>query len=906
MKFNILLLLLVGACLPSFSQEIKPKPELLPADEAPKDPEVAFSEGEPFELTDALDAPKNGSVPVPEPEPKPEPEPEPSPKSEPEPSPTPEPEPAIKFDNIESEDYGDVAEAVVTQPDELNTEVIEKLVDTFLNTGSIAPNKTNKGPVFQNPAAQALVNSSDYWKTDNLQASGSIKDEEKLRSWLAGYEAEAIKVLREVALSGWRYFNDASPTLKLALDEAENVLTMFVRSTSMQSKQFDMTSVTDERLKRQLGYVSFEGMSALAPSRLAEFSQAQAVLNRDNKDSTICDKDVPPPCALQKIDMDSIFRNEKDASRLQHLWVSYVTTIAKSKPAYNNIIAVSNDGAKLNGFSDGGAMWRSAFDMSSKNHKAEFDLNKQIDKIYSTIQPFYQLLHAYMRRQLAGIYSNPAGLSKDGPIPAHLFGSLDGGDWSAHYEQTKPYEEESETPEAMLAAFTSQNYTSKKMFVTAYRYFKSAGFPQLPKSFWTSSIFARVWSKDMICHPAAALDMRAPNDFRIKSCSQLGEPDFERAHSLLVQTYYQYLYKDQSLLFREPASPVITDAIADAFAFLSTNPHYLYSQKLVPSEHLDIQNSVIINKLYQESLQSFTKLPFTIAADNWRYELFEGKVPKNKLNDRWWEIRNKYEGTRSPQPYNTSNLDALIHNSISQVHSPATRSLISYVLKFQILKALCPEGTILSEGCILSEDTTEKLRETMKLGSSITWLKALEMITGKGELDAQPLLEYYEPLINWLRNTNEIDQVVNGWDGEGTPFTVEEIPKTRQPGDGGNGLPSEDRVALPGAECVNGQECLLDSHCNGTICVCNEGLYTLEIGNTYNCVPGNPFDRGFGDGNGGLLIGLSNNDVSTPEPAAEPEPTTVTTSTKMPPRVRASASILSLFVTILPVFYFLL
>ncbi|CAP33076.1 Protein CBR-ACN-1 [Caenorhabditis briggsae] len=905
MKFNILLLLLVGACLPSFSQEIKPKSELLPGDEAPKDPEVAFAEGEPFELTDALDTPKNGTVPVPEPEPKPEPEPEPepepSPKSEPEPEPTPEPEPAIKFDNIESEDYGDVAEAVVTQPDELNTEVIEQLVDTFLNTGSIAPNKTNKGPVYANPVAQALVNSSDYWKADNLQAPGSIKDEEKLRSWLAGYEAEAIKVLREVALSGWRYFNDASPSLKLALDEAENVLTMFVKSTSMQAKQFDKASVTDERLKRQLGYVSFEGMSALAPSRFAEFSQAQSTLNRDSKDSTICDKDVPPPCALQKIDMDSIFRNEKDASRLQHLWVSYVTAIAKSKPAYNNIIAISNEGAKLNGFANGGAMWRSAFDTPSNMA----DLTKQVEKIYSTIQPFYQLLHAYMRRQLAGIYSNPAGLSKDGPIPAHLFGSLDGGDWSAHYEQTKPYEEESETPEAILAAFTSQNYTTKKMFVTAYRYFKSAGFPQLPKNFWTSSIFARVWSKDMICHPAAALDMRAPNDFRVKSCAQLGEPDFEQAHSLLVQTYYQYLYKDQSLLFREPASPVITDAIASAFAYLATNPHYLYSQKLVPSDHLDIKNSVIINKLYKESLESFTKLPFTIAADNWRYELFEGKVPKNKLNDRWWEIRNKYEGTRSPQPYNTSNLDALIHNSVSQVNSPATRSLISYVLKFQILKALCPEGTILSEGCILSEDTTEKLRETMKLGSSITWLKALEMITGKGELDAQPLLEYYEPLINWLRNTNEIDQVVIGWDGEGTPFTVEEIPKTRQPGDGGNGLPSEDRVAFPGGECVNGQECLLDSHCNGTICVCNEGLFTLEIGNTFNCVPGNPADSGFGDGKGGLVIGLFNNEATTPEPAAEPEPTTVT-STKMPPRVRSSAALPTFLLTVLPVFYYLL
>ncbi|CAB3400705.1 unnamed protein product [Caenorhabditis bovis] len=804
MKWVSLLLLLVASLAVS-SQDIKPKAELLPGDESPREPEVAFSEGEPFELTDTFDSPNNNTTtklalePKAEPEPKPEPEPkaEPEPTSKMEMEPTSEPEPAIKFDNIESEDYGDVAEKTITQPDELNTEVIEQLVDRFLNTGSIEDN-TPKTPVYANPAAQALVNSSDYWKTELLQEDASIKDENKLRTWLTGYETEAIKVLREVAVSGWRYFNNASPQAKMALDEAEDVLSRFVRSTSMQAKQFDMSSINDENLRRKLGYVSFEGMNALAPSKLSEFSQAQAMLNRDSKDTTICDKDVPPPCALQKIDMDSIFRNEKDASRLQHLWVSYVTAIAKSKKSYNTIIKVSNDGAVLNGFTDGGAMWRSAFDMGSNDKKPAFDLQKQIEKIHKTIEPFYQLIHAYIRRQLAGIYSNPVGLSKDGPIPAHLFGSLEGGDWSAHYDQTKPFDEESDTAEAMLSAFNSQNYTTKKMFINAYRYFKSAGFPQLPKSFWTNSIFARIWSKDMICNPPAALDMRAPNDFRVKACAQLGEPDFELAHSLLVQTYYQYMYRNQDLLFREPASPVLSDAIASAFAHLSTNPHYLYSQKLVPAEHLEIKDSIIINKLYKEALESFTKLPFTIAADQWRYELFEGKIPTAKMNDRWWEIRKTYEGVRSPQPYNVSNLDALIHHAVSQVHSPAAKTLISYVLKFQILKALCPEGTILSEGCILSEDTTEKLRETMMLGSSVTWIKALEMITGKGELDGQPLLEYYEPLINWLRNTNEIDQVVIGWNGEGTPFSADEIPKTRAPGEGGNGLPSEDRVAFPG------------------------------------------------------------------------------------------------------------
>ncbi|ETN83508.1 dipeptidyl carboxydipeptidase family protein [Necator americanus] len=627
----------------------------------------------------------------------------------------------------------------------------------------------------------------------------------------------------------------------------------------MQAKQFDMESIKDPALKRQLAYVSFEGMSALSPADYAAFNQAQnsvcemCSINRDKlnrvaSDVTICDKDLPPPCALKKIDLESIFRNEKDAARLSHLWISYLTELAREKPTYQKLIELSNKGAKANGFSDGGAMWRSAFDLSGKNTPKVIDLNAQIENIYTKIEPLYKQLHAYMRRQIAGIYGNPTGLSKNGPIPAHLFGSVDGGDWSAHYEQTKPYDDESTLPEDMLFSFHTQNYTTKQMFVKAYRYFKSVGFPSLPKSFWTNSHFARVWSRDMICNPPAALDMRDGMDFRVKSCAQLGMPDFELAHSLMAQVYYQYMYREQPLLFREPASSSVTDAIAKVFAHLSTNPHYLFSQKLVNSSHLDIKDSWIINKLFREALEYFAKLPFDIVADKWRYEQFEEKIPHGKINDRWWALRTKYEGIRAPQPYNSSNVDALMHNAISQVHSPATRGLISYVVQFQILKAMCPPGTILSEGCILSEDTTEKLRETMMKGSSITWLKALELITGKAELDPTPLLEYFEPLANWLRNTNEIDQTILGWDGDGALFTAEEIPKPRTGMDGGSGILSEDRVAFPGGLCANGQECLLDSHCNGTICVCNEGLFTLEIGSTVNCVPGNPADSGFGDG----------------------------------------------------------
>ncbi|KAE9413115.1 hypothetical protein Angca_010133, partial [Angiostrongylus cantonensis] len=624
----------------------------------------------------------------------------------------------------------------------------------------------------------------------------------------------------------------------------------------MQAKQFDVDSIEDADLKRQLAYVSFEGMSALSPTDYAAFNQAQTSvrgvdfffqLNRVASEVTVCDKDLPPPCTLKKIDMESIFHNEKDASRLSHLWISYLTELAREKSTYRTLIELTNKGAKLNGFRDGGAMWRSAFDLSGKNTSQVFDFKAQIEKIYAMIEPLYKNLHAYIRRQLAGIYGNPTGLSKNGPIPAHLFGSVDGGDWSTHYEQTKPFDDQSTTPGDMLFSFHTQNYTTKQMFVKAYRFFKSIGFPSLPKTFWTNSHFSRVWSRDMICNPPAALDMRDGNDFRVKVCAQLGMPDFELAHSLMAQVYYQYMYKQQPFLFREPASPSISDAIAKVFAHLSTNPHYLYSQKLVSASHLDIKDSLIINKLYKESLENLARLPFFIVADTWRYEQFEEKIPGAKINDRWWELRTKYEGVRAPQPYNSSNLDALMHVTISQIHSPATKSLISYVLQFQILKALCPSETALAR-CILSEDTTEKLRQTMMKGSSITWLEALEMITGTAQLDATPLLEYFEPLANWLSNTNEVDHVYTGWDGDGAIFSPEEIPKPRAGMDGGSGILTEDRVAFPGGICANGQECLLDSHCNGTVCVCNDGLFTLMIGASVNCVPGNPADSGFGDG----------------------------------------------------------
>uniref|UniRef100_A0A0K0D850 Secreted protein n=1 Tax=Angiostrongylus cantonensis TaxID=6313 RepID=A0A0K0D850_ANGCA len=124
------------------------------------------SSKEPFEFTDNMESREPvAAVTSPKPVLHSQSELEPEAKSS-----TFEPEPAIKFDNIKAEDYGDVIE-LKNQPDDLDTEVIEQLVDRFLNTGSLA---NNNAPKFANPVAQALVGSSSYWNTDGLEVKSFI------------------------------------------------------------------------------------------------------------------------------------------------------------------------------------------------------------------------------------------------------------------------------------------------------------------------------------------------------------------------------------------------------------------------------------------------------------------------------------------------------------------------------------------------------------------------------------------------------------------------------------------------------------------------------------------------------------------------------------------------------------
>ena len=51
----------------------------------------------------------------------------------------------------------------------------------------------------------------------------------------------------------------------------------------------------------------------------------------------------------------------------------------------------------------------------------------------------------------------------------------------------------------------------------------------------------------------------------------------------------------------------------------------------------------------------------------------------------------------------------------------------------------------------------------MKLGFSKPWPEAMTLITGQPKMTAEPLVEYFRPLIKWLEAENSKNKEVLGW-----------------------------------------------------------------------------------------------------------------------------------------------
>jgi peptidyl-dipeptidase A len=325
-------------------------------------------------------------------------------------------------------------------------------------------------------------------------------------------------------------------------------------------------------------------------------------------------------------------------------------------------------------------------------------------------------------------------------------------EWGFIYDIIEPYPGVSDLD--VDSTLKTKNYSPQEMVRSAEDFYTSLGFDRLPDTFWERSQFVAPRDREVICH-ASAWNLDGDDDLRIKMCIKQTYDELRVIYHELGHNYYQRAYNQQPMLFRDGANGGFHEAIGDAIT-LSMTPEYLAEVGLVAASAKQSERA-IINRQMQQALDKIAFLPFGKLIDEWRWKVFSGEVTPENYNSAWWDLRRQYQGIAPPVERSEANFDPG-----SKFHVPAnvsyTRYFIARILQFQFQRALCEaaghEGDLQSCSIYGSEEAGAKLQAMLEPGSSVPWQETLEKLTGTREADATAIIEYFEPLMGYLKEQN--------------------------------------------------------------------------------------------------------------------------------------------------------
>jgi peptidyl-dipeptidase A len=137
--------------------------------------------------------------------------------------------------------------------------------------------------------------------------------------------------------------------------------------------------------------------------------------------------------------------------------------------------------------------------------------------------------------------------------------------------------------------------------------------------------------------------------------------------------------------------------------------------------------------------------------------VFDGSTPPDGYNDAWWELRRKYQGLSAPVPRAGGDFDPGSKNHVP-TNVPYMRYFLADILQFQFYRELCKaaghEGPLYTCSIYGNKEAGAKFWKMLGEGASQPWQQTLEELTGKGEMDASAILDYFAPLYAWLKEQN--------------------------------------------------------------------------------------------------------------------------------------------------------
>ncbi len=593
--------------------------------------------------------------------------------------------------------------------------------------------------------------------------------------FIARVNDEYKKMYPEMTAAQWlssTYINDDSQLL--AAKGNERYLTQ-LNSWIEQAKKFEGQQMSPETARAiQLLKLATAMPAPKDPAKLAELTQIATRMEGTYGAGTYCTGEGEAKKCRQLGELEDVLRSSRDYEAQLDAWQGWHTIAQPMRKDYTRFVELVNEGSKEMGFADTGEMWRSGYDMTPAEIAAE------TDRLWGQVKPLYEQLHCYTRTKLQATYGVEKG-QVNGLLPAHLMGNMWQQDWGNLWDMLEPYKGAGSlditgalekqyqadyqaalakagpgpgTDALFQAEREAQLQVAKQMTERAQDFYTSLGMPKLPESYWTKTQFIKPMDRDVVCH-ASAWDMNMAGDVRTKMCIKPNEEDFTTIYHELGHVYYYLAYNKLPPLFQAGAHDGFHEAIGDTMV-LAMTPDYLKSIGMVGEQQQS--NEALINAQMRMALAKVSFMPFGLMIDRWRWGVFDGSITPDNYNDAWWDLKAKYQGVAPVTPRGEDFFDPGAKYHVPG-NTPYTRYFLSHVLQFQFYKGLCDaagyKGPLYNCSFYGNKAAGQKFWAMLEKGASQPWQATLKELTGGEKMDAGPVLEYFAPLQDWLKQQNE-------------------------------------------------------------------------------------------------------------------------------------------------------
>ncbi|EDW37220.1 GL26134 [Drosophila persimilis] len=549
-------------------------------------------------------------------------------------------------------------------------------------------------------------------------------------------------------------------------DNRQAMIAVYARN-AVQNKQLaqkikssDYHLSEDADIRRQALHLSKMGASALNTEDYLALQNAISSMQSNYATTNVCSYTNRSDCSLTlEPHIQERLSNSRDPAELAWYWREWYDKAGTSqKDNFAEYVRLTRKAAHLNDHRSYADYWVQFYE--------DADFERQLDASFKQLLPFYRQIHGYVRYRLRQHYGEDV-VPAEGNIPMHLLGNMWAQSWNEVIDLFTPYPEKPFVD--VKAEMVQQNYTVQKLFELGDQFFQSLGMRALPPSFWNLSLITRPDDRQVVCH-ASAWDFYQDSDVRIKMCTEVDMHYFFVVHHELGHIQYYLQYEQQPAVFRGAPNPGFHEAVGDVIALSVMSAKHLKSIGLTDNGRLDEKSR--INELFKQALSKIVFLPFGYTMDKYRYAVFRNEIEEPQWNCGFWQMRSEYGGVEPPVSRTDKDFDPPAKYHID-ADVEYLRYFAAHIFQFQFHKALCSlagqyapnDSRRTLDNCDIfgSKEAGRALSKFLSHGSSRHWKEVLQEFTGETEMDTSALLEYFDPLYQWLKQENSRLGVPLGW-----------------------------------------------------------------------------------------------------------------------------------------------